>query len=358
MVNGLGSSLHNIARLSTAKSRSISAENFKGEKGGGGRAVPEEGTGSARDLGVGWKVSPCIHIEPGETAELADIEGPGVIKHIWIVESLQRDRTLILRTYWDGNDKPSIETPLGDFFGSSDSSHCVPYSSLAVCVNPKGAFNCYWEMPFHNACKITLENIHTEPITVYYQIDYTEEAVAENSAYFHAQFRRVNPLPYKEVYTILDNVKGRGHYVGTYLFWGVNNSGWWGEGEIKFYLDGDKEFPTICGTGTEDYFCGSYNFDIGGKYQEFCTPYAGLAKVLRPDGLYYSQTRFSMYRWHLLDPIYFEQDIKVTIQALGWRSGGRYLPLQDDISSVAFWYQKDICKTFPEFPDRNALEIV
>ncbi len=180
----------------------------------------------------------------------------------------------------------------------------------------------------------------------------------EGHGYFHAQFRRTNPLPYKECYTILDNIEGNGHYVGTYMFWGVNNTGWWGEGEIKFYLDGDKEYPTICGTGTEDYFCGSWNFDIGGKYQEFCTPYAGLSKVIRPDGLYSSQQRFSLYRWHICDPVYFKKDIKVTIQALGWRNGGRYLPLQDDISSVAFWYQDSICKSFPPFPSADELEIV
>ena len=189
---------------------------------------------------------------------------------------------------------------------------------------------------------------------VFYQIDYEEKEIPENSAYFHAQFRRVNPLPYKEVYTILDGVSGRGQYVGTYLFWGVHNNGWWGEGEIKFYLDGDKEYPTICGTGTEDYFCGSYNFDIGGKYQEFCSPYSGLAKVIRGDGLYHCQQRFSLYRWHICDPIYFEEDIRVTIQALGWRSDERYLPLQDDISSVAYWYQDTICTSFPQLPDATA----
>ena len=205
---------------------------------------------------------------------------------------------------------------------------------------------------------MTIENIHTEDITVYYQIDYLEMEVPDDACYFHAQFRRVNPLPYKEVYTILDNIHGKGQYVGTYLYWGVNNKGWWGEGEIKFYLDGDDEYPTICGTGTEDYFCGSYNFDIGGKYQEFTTAYTGLARVGDMDGLYNSQERFSMYRWHITDPICFDEDLKVTIQALGWRSGSRYLPLQDDISSVAFWYQDTICDTFPELPDANGLEII
>ena len=213
-------------------------------------------------------------------------------------------------------------------------------------------------MPFYKKCRITIENLHSQDVTVYYQIDYVLTDLPKDCAYFHAQFRRVNPLPYKQVYTILDNVKGNGHYVGTYLFWGVNNNGWWGEGEIKFYLDGDTDFPTICGTGTEDYFCGSYNFDIGGKYQEYCTPYAGLAKVIRPDGLYFSNQRFSLYRWHICDPIYFKKDIRVTIQALGWRDEGRYLPLQDDISSVCFWYQDSICNSFPKFPGVDELEII
>ena len=213
-------------------------------------------------------------------------------------------------------------------------------------------------MPFKKSFRITMENISSDPVTVYYQIDYVLTAQPQQVAYFHAQFRRTNPLPYKSVYTILDNIKGKGQYVGTYLFWGVNNNGWWGEGEIKFYLDGDDEFPTICGTGTEDYFCGSYNFDVGGRYTEFCTPYAGLSKVMRPDGNYRAQQRFNLYRWHIVDPIYFDSDIRVTIQALGWRDGGRYLPLQDDISSVAFWYSDNLDDDYPALPDKDGLEII
>lgn len=120
-------------------------------------------------------------------------------------------------------------------------------------------------------------------------------------------------------------MQGKGHYVGTYMAWGVNNNGWWGEGEIKFYMDGDKQFPTICGTGTEDYFCGSYDFEDPvphDRYVEFTTPYAGLPQVITPDRLYSSQFRFGLYRWHVTDPIRFESDLKVTIQALGWREGG------------------------------------
>jgi len=195
---------------------------------------------------------------------------------------------------------------------------------------------------------------------VYYQIDYTLAPVPADAAYFHAQFRRVNPLPYKQVYTIVDGIKGRGHYVGTYMAWGVNNNGWWGEGEIKFFMDGDKQFPTIAGTGTEDYFCGSYNFENKEKkqYEEFTTPYSGLAQVIRPDGLYQSQQRFGLYRWHLTDPIRFEADLRVTIQALGWKgSTGKYLPLMDDIASVAFWYQLEPHAPFPALPARDALAV-
>jgi len=148
--------------------------------------------------------------------------------------------------------------------------------------------------------------------------------------------------------------------VGTYMAWGVNNRGWWGEGGIKFYLDADDRWPTICGTGTEDYFCGSYDFEnkVTHEYEEFTTPYAGLCQVIRPDTLYKSQMRFGMYRWHIVDPVRFERDLQVTIQALGWRSGRRYLPLQDDIASVAFWYQTLPTAPFPELPDKDSLEVI
>ena len=348
----------NLSQLQHFESRSISAENFKGEKGKGGMATEGTGKEFARDLGQGWKISPSVSIAAGETFELANIDGSGIIKHIWITDSCPKNRMLVIRMYWDGSDTPSVEVPLGDFFASADYQNYSPLSSLAVCVNPKRGFNCYWDMPFFKNCRITLENLFDEAVFVYYQVDYLIGEIPQNSAYFHAQFRRVNPLPYKECYTLLDNVSGNGHYVGTYMFWGVNNNGWWGEGEIKFYLDGDTDYPTICGTGTEDYFGGSWNFDVGGKYCEYCTPYAGLSKIIRPDGLYSSQQRFSLYRWHITDPIFFKKDIRVTIQALGWRSGRRFLPLQDDISSVVFWYQDSICKTFPKFPSADELEII
>jgi hypothetical protein len=196
-------------------------------------------------------------------------------------------------------------------------------------------------------------------MTLYYQLDYTLTEVPRDAAYFHAQFRRQNPTAYKVPYTILDGVRGRGHYVGTYLAWGVHSSEWWGEGEIKFFLDGDGEFPTINGTGTEDYFLGSYNFESRQthQYQPFSTAYAGLHQVLKPDGLYRSQQRFGMYRWHIPDPIRFQKDLRVTIQALGWRYNGRYLPLQDDVASVAYWYQTEPHAPFPKLPSKDDLEV-
>jgi hypothetical protein len=355
--NGLGMSLGNLSRLSNAQTSSISAENFTGEKGKGGMATEGTNMRAARDLGRGWKISPSVRIAAGETFTLANIEGPGAIQQIWMTPTGDW-RKSILRIYWDDQENPSVECPVGDFFCMGWGKY-AQLSSLAVCVNPGSAFNCYWEMPFRKHCRMTMTNIADAPMTLYYQINYTLTNVPADAAYFHAQFRRVNPLPYKQVYTILDGVKGKGHYVGTYLAWGVHNNGWWGEGEIKFYLDGDKEFPTICGTGTEDYFCGSYNFENKEthQYQEFSTPYSGLHQVIRPDGLYQSQQRFGLYRWHIMDPIRFEKDLRVTIQALGWRQDRRYLPLQDDIASVAFWYQTLPTAPFPPLPDKDGLEV-
>lgn len=367
--NGLGMSLGNLSLLSEAKSRSLSAENPTGEKGKGGMAVDPE-QGASRDLGQGWKVRPCIpKIDVGETVTIADIEGPGAIQHIWMTAA--HPRWTILRMYWDGEETPSVEVPYSDFFANPWGGY-AQVSSLAVCVNPGTGLNSFWEMPFRKHCRITVENVGLAPTRLFYQIDYTLTEVPAHAAYFHAQFRRSNPLPYKQTHTLLDGIRGMGHYVGTVIGWGVNNNAWWGEGEIKFFLDGDGEFPTICGTGTEDYFLGSWAFDpllanartIGSangeteRYQTFTTPYAGMHQVVLPDGCYRSQMRFGMYRWHIMDPVRFEQDLRVTIQALGWRSGGRYLPLQDDISSVAYWYQTEPHAPFPALPDRDSLEII
>jgi hypothetical protein len=355
--NGLGLGMGTLSKLSHAKTRSISPENFTGEKGRGGAATEGTGAAAARDLGRGWKISPSVKIKAGQTFTLGEISGQGAIQHIWMTPTGHR-RYSILRIYWDGEAAPSVEVPVGDFFASGWGGY-AQLSSLAVCVNPGSGLNAYWEMPFRKSARVTMENLDEQDMTLYYQIDYTLTDVPADAAYFHAQFRRTNPVPYKSDHTILDGVKGWGHYVGTYMAWGVNNTGWWGEGEIKFFIDGDSAFPTICGTGTEDYFCGAYNFENPQtkQYQEFSTPYSGLAQVIRPDGVYNSQQRFGLYRWHVMDPIRFESDLRVTIQALGWRSGGRYLPLQDDVASTAFWYQAEPHAPFPKLPSKDYLEV-
>jgi len=351
--DGLSMSMASLPRLSNAKTRSVSPENFTGEKGKGGMATEGTGATAARELGQKWKVSPSVRIKAGQTFVMADIKGSGAIQHIWMTPT-GNNRFNILRFYWDGEDTPSIECPAGDFFACGMGQYTT-ISSLAVCVNPGSGFNCYWLMPFRKGFKITMTNIDEKNMVLYYQIDYTLTEIPADMGYLHAQFRRVNPLPYKQDYTILDGVRGQGQYVGTYMTWGSNSPGWWGEGEIKFFMDGDKEFPTICGTGTEDYFCGSYGFHKPGtsEYQEFVTPYAGMPQVIKSK----EQPRFSLYRWHIMDPIRFEKDLKVTMQALGWKSEGRYLPLQDDLSSVAFWYQAEPHATFPKLPDKDSLKI-
>jgi len=362
--NGIESNMGNIFRLSDAKTRSISPENFNGAKGAGGKATTGTGQNASRDLGQGWKVSPSVVIKSHSTFTIAEIDGSGSIQHIWMTPT-GNWRYSILRFYWDDETTPSVEAPVGDFFCMGWGRY-APLQSLAVCVNPGSAFNCYWPMPFRKKCRITMENIDEKDMVLYYQVDYVLTDVPSDAAYFHAQYRRVNPLPYKTNYVLLDSVKGKGQYVGTYMAWGVHNNGWWGEGEIKFYMDGDTDWPTICGTGTEDYFCGSYDFDTRRKnaagvetteYTEYTTPYSGLAQVIRGDGHYDMAQRFGLYRWHITDPIRFEKNLKVTIQALGWRDGGRYLPLQDDIASTVFWYQAEPHGAFPKVPTKDQLEV-
>lgn len=325
-----------------------------------------EGTGSnaSRDLGQGWKVSPSVRIKSKTTFTVAEIDGPGSIQHIWMTPT-GNWRHSILRFYWDDETEPSVEVPVGDFFGMAWGKYSN-LNSLAVAVNPGSAFNCYWPMPFRKKCKITMENIGDKDMILYYQVDYVLTEVPTDAAYFHAQFRRVHRVPYKEDYVMVDNIKGRGHYVGTYMAYEIHDNGWWGEGEIKFFMDGDKQYPTIIGTGTEDYFCGSYDWDTRKKvaegvevveYTEYTGPYTGLHQVIKGDGHYQIMQRFGMYRWHINDPIRFEKDLKITIQDLGWRNDGRYLPLQDDIASVVFWYQTEPHNTFPKLPSRDDLDV-
>ena len=337
---GINFGLGGLPFLAEAKTRSISAENPDGRKAGGAQEAPEGG--AAGDLGKGWKVRPCITLPAGSTTTLAEIDGPGVIQHIWITVDPRAYRDCVLRMYWDGEQTPSVEVPLGDLFCCGHALR-VKVNSLPIAVNPSGGFNSYWPKPFRSKALITVENQRWEDIGgFFYQITYALTEVPAEAAYFHAQWRKsMGTREYPE-HVILDGIKGKGQYVGTYLAWTQLSDGWWGEGEIKFYMDGDMGGPTICGTGTEDYFGGAWGFG-----DTFSTPFLGYPLWQREPG---QVPKHGLYRWHIMDPIRFDEDLKVTIQELGWWPKGRFQPLTDDIASVGYWYQGEPHGAFPAMP--------
>lgn len=351
--------MSHLPNLAGVVTRQISPENPTGGKGAACQWDPNPDdpflrhSGPAMDLGRGWKVRPFISVAAGETATLADIDGPGSIAQMWITSDLDEFRALVLRFYWDDEAEPSVEVPLGDFFamGHDTAPHTV--SSQPVTVAPNRGLNCYWPMPFRRHARVTITNSGPRDANIVaYALLYHLHPVADDVAYFHAQWRRsVTKRDYPE-HVLVDGVAGHGVFVGTYLAWSAFSSGWWGEGEVKFYLDGDGELPTISSTGTEDYFGGAWCFYRDRQHdrreQEFSTPYLGmpLARIDDPAG----PRRFSLYRWHILDPIGFETDLRVTVQALGWWPHRKYEPLTDDIASVSYWYQSEPHAPFPELP--------
>lgn len=357
--NGLSS----LMRGKNGRSRAINAENPNGEKGKGGA--------TASNLGPSRKGSPCIKgLAPGSTTLLAEMEGPGVIQHIWITVT---DRTpndfyvlrdLVLRMYWDGEEAPSVEAPLGDFFCCGFGRGCE-VNSLAIAVNPKNALNSYFPMPFRKKARITLENQHTVEIPAFfYQVDYCLfDELPGDTVYFHAQWRRERLTQKQKDYTIIDNIKGKGHYVGTYMALTALQRYWWGEGEVKFYIDGDRDYPTICGTGTEDYFGGAWSFASmeGGRMVEktYSTPFLGYVYYSHHDtevfNQYYNDDTMpqrGFYRWHILDPVLFENDLRVTVQQIGVNHNGLF-ERQDDVATVAYWYQSEPHNIFPAFPAKE-----
>ena len=334
--------LESIGLLSNAKTRSISAENPTGAVGGGAKETPDAGNaGSA--LGKGWKIRPCITLPKKSVTTLAEIEGPGSITHIWITVDTVAYRNCVLRMYWDGEDEPSVEVPVGDFFCCGHGLRAI-VNSLPISVNPSGGFNSYFPMSFKKSCKITVENRHRDDIGgFFYQFDYMLCDIPDNMAYFHAQWRRSMTTREYPEHIILDGVAGQGHYAGVYLAWEQMSNGWWGEGELKCYIDGDGEYPTYCGTGTEDYFGGAWGFG-----DTFSTPFLGYP--FWKHGNAGEIPKHGLYRFHIMDPIRFEKGIKVTIQALGWYPNGKFEPLTDDIASTVYWYQTHPHAKFPQFP--------
>lgn len=356
--------ISNLYMLSEAESRSITPENLTGGKGEGGRVKATEGNAKANAAKYGWKANPYIFIEPGQEVTLGEIDGSGIINHIWMtIGRGTNDRLRILRFYWDDEEEPSVEVPVGDFFCNAWGPQNVPHiNSIPIVVNPLNGLNSFWQMPFRKKCRITMENLDKNRTTLYYQIDYTLCGVPKKAAYFHAQYRRVKKVPFKEEYVILDNVKGQGHYVGTFLSRGTRAKRWWGEGEVQMFIDGDIDHATIHGTGEEDYFLGSYAYkkfsDPGWDnfvYVPFNSAYSGFYEA---EDHYDYVGCFGQYRWHLMDPIRFRKDFKMQIQILGWEEGAsNYYPLQDDVSSVAFWYQTEPHQKFPELPNKEDLII-
>lgn len=358
--------LSDFTRPAATRTASFSPENPTGAAGGAARALVGEGSASraARDLGPGWKVNPYVDLAPGTTHTLADIDGPGVVRHLWATTDRAHWRSLILRAYWDGCDEPAVEVPYGDFFcqGWGVYAHV---SSQMVAVNPHGGMNSYWPMPFRTGARFTLENRSAQTACVYYTLtaevgDGTAPTAPESEAgYLHVQWRRSNPLRRGTTHVVAAGIDAAGTYVGTYLAWGVHSNGWWGEGEVKLWLDGDRDHPSIASTGLEDYFGGAWNFDVPGQgYTPYSTAYLGLPQVIRPDGLYQAQQRFGLYRWHVPDPIRFARRLgSVEVQALGWYADGRYQPLADDIASTCWLYLDRPVVTRPELPGHDALAV-
>jgi hypothetical protein len=345
--------------LKTLRSRSASAENPGALPGEGGRSQG------------GRKGSPCIEpLAAGDVVTLLDVDGPGQVRRIWCTippDSIEHNRNLILRAYWDGSDLPSVEVPLTDFFGVSHGRQRHLVTELVGMQEGRG-FNCRIPMPFARHARITIENDSGSDVAMFfYQIDFTLGDAVEGAGYLHAQFRREDPVPYGVDYTILDGATGPGVYLGTVL--GIRNryddvTEWWGEGEVKFFLDGET-YPTICGTGLEDYIGSAWGTG------EVCTPTQGAPFLDEENGLY------SLYRFHTFDPIYFRSDLRVTVQQIG--AGSRAKAAQvfgenaityravgtepgsdlglfersDDYSSVAFWYQQAPNPQWPALPGRE-----
>ena len=285
--NGLNMSLGNLPRLSKAQSRSISAENFTGEKGKAAMASKGTGQGAARELGRGWKISPSVSIKAKSTFTVAEINGSGAIQQIWMTPAPLDKHPPAHSSLLLGRRDPNLRSrvPLGDFFACGWGKYCQ-INSLPVCVNPGSAL----QLLLEHALPQEGEDHRGEPGRQRYDALLSGQLHAHQGAGRRGLFPC--PIPPREqarrqraCTRSWTACRAAGQYVGTYLAWEVHSPGWWGEGEIKFYLDGDKEFPTICGTGTEDYFCGSYDFENPEthRYQPFSTPYTGLAQVLPPE---------------------------------------------------------------------------
>ena len=321
----------------SVESRSISFENITGAKGQGGKA--------ASNLGVGRKGAPNRTIAPNETVTLCDVNGPGTIRHIWMTSG-QAPKTLlgmVVRAYWEGQQSPSIETPMGNFFGISHGQiKKQAYQSAVHAVNPAAGMSIYLPMPFQKKARITITNESNEPQVLFYSIDYTiGDDHQESVGRLHVLYRRENPTSLKQDFEILPHRTGMGRYLGCVLGIRTLEPEWWGEGEVKVYLDGDKEFPTIVGTGTEDYIGQSWGLQDVTYLYGGTNLYSGEGVPTHKDAL------ISIYRWHIQDPIYWKKDVRITIQQIGCCP---YFERQDDWTATTFWYEPIPSAPLPQLP--------
>ena len=300
------------------------------------------------------------YISPGETYTIADIQGPGIINHIWLTFNEARANWLeaggsahpgeiVLRMYWDDGSSPAVEAPLGDFFGAGFGGR-REVRSLPVTVEGGDGYNCYWQMPFFTRAVITATNEGEKNVrSFYYHIDYTEvDTLPQDTAYFCAQYRQEFPQSLGRDYVILD-AEGQGHYVGTVMSVRSRSPSWFGEGDVRIYIDGDTS-PTIQGTGTEDYFLCAWGLN------ECLFPYFGC--TFMSGDLNDLGARYTLYRWHVADPIRFNHSFRFEIEHTGWVTGDEtttgtvesHVEREDDMATVAFWYQVGQPRQFTAIP--------
>jgi len=314
-------------------SRSISFENPTGAPGAGGKA--------ASNLGPGRKGAPARTIKPGETVQLCDIEGPGTVRHIWMTTERRSaiQRACVIRAYWDGQEHPSIECPIGDLFGFAH-GRITAYQSAVHSVGPTGGRNLWLPMPFTTRARFTFTNEGDRPVPLYYQITYTlGDKHPKDVGRLHVLFRRENPTKEKQDFALLPRRNQKGRFIGSII--GVRNlhpDQWWGEGEIKVYMDGDTDFPTIVGTGSEDYVGLAWGIQLAPFLYNGCS--------------LNDKNFVSMYRWHLPDPIAWRQHCRITIQQIAYKKG--LVETSDDWSCATFWYEPVPGEKLPAMQDVKA----
>jgi len=285
-------------------SRAATFENPTGARGAGGTAHG------------GRKGAPSRWLEPGERVVLADLEGPGTIRHVWMTfppSRPERMRSLVLEVFYDGSDEPSVSVPCLDFFGLPH-GRAVAYHSALTAANEGRGLNSVIPMPFRRGARVEVQNAGPRRTLLYYQIDYTlQRALPEQSGYLHATFRRENPTSLRRDFVIAEGFRGPGRFLGCNVGVRViDPCAWYGEGEVKVYRDGDGAQPTICGTGLEDYVGSAWGLGA------HATPYGGAPLVVLPPGKPDANPDFvGFYRWHVADPIMFARELRVTIQQIG-----------------------------------------